>query len=273
VPTGVIGHLHIAGAGLARGYLGRPDLTAERFLPDPFAGEPGERLYATGDLARWLPDGRIEIRGRADRQVKIHGVRIEPGEIEAALLHHPAVREAAVLAIGEPHHLRLTAWISGGVSGGFGDDLADLNVWLRDRLPPALIPSVFLIAPEPLPRTPSGKIDRLTLAARTPLEQAHPDFVAPRYDLEEQLAALWCDLLNVDRVGIHDNFFALGGHSLLATRLAAQIRSHLNVEIPIDILFEHPDLASQAEWILNEFLRLSGQDLESLLTEIGEGGQ
>jgi len=267
VPIGVVGHLHIAGAGLARGYLGRPDLTAERFLPDPFAAEPGARLYATGDLARWLPDGRIEIRGRADRQVKIHGVRIEPGEIEAALLHHSAVREAAVLATGDPHHLRLTAWISSGASS---DDLADLHVWLRDRLPAALIPSVFLIAPEPLPRTPSGKIDRLALAARTPLEQAHPDFVAPRYELEEQLAALWCDLLHVERVGIHDNFFALGGHSLLATRLAAQIRSHLNVEIPIDTLFEHPDLASQAEWILNEFLRLSGQDLESLLTEIGE---
>jgi amino acid adenylation domain-containing protein len=170
VPVGVAGQLHIAGAGLARGYLGRPDLTAERFLPDPFASEPGARLYATGDLARWLPDGR------------------------------------------------------------------------------------------------------LALAARTPREQAHPDFVAPRYDLEEQLAVLWCDLLHVERVGIHDNFFALGGHSLLATRLTAQIRIHLGVEVPIETLFEHPDLASQAEWILNEFLRLSGQDLDSLLTEIGEGG-
>jgi len=169
VPVGVAGQLHIAGAGLARGYLGRPDLTAERFQPDPFAGDPGTRLYATGDLARWLPDGR------------------------------------------------------------------------------------------------------LALAARTPREQAHPDFVAPRYDLEEQLAALWADLLDVERVGIHDNFFALGGHPLLATRLTAQIRSHLGVEVPIDTLFEHPDLASQAEWVLNEFLRLSGQDLESLLTEIGEG--
>jgi amino acid adenylation domain-containing protein len=270
VPVGVAGQLHIAGAGLARGYLGRPDLTAERFQPDPFAPfsktEPGERLYATGDLARWLPDGRLEIRGRADLQVKIHGVRIEPGEIEAALLQHPDVHEAAVLAAGEPGHLRLAAWINS--PGAAGDDL---QAWLRDRLPTALIPAVFLIAPEPLPRTPSGKIDRLALAARTPREQAHPDFVAPRYDLEEQLAALWCDLLSVERVGIHDNFFALGGHSLLATRLTAHIRGQLGVEVPIDTLFEHPDLASQAEWILNEFLRLSGQDLDSLLTEIGEG--
>ncbi len=266
VPIGVAGQLHIAGAGLARGYLDRPDLTAERFQPDPFAYQPGERLYATGDLARWLPDGRLEIRGRADRQVKIHGVRIEPGEIEAALLQHPDVHEAAVLAAGEPGHLRLAAWINSPAASG-----DDLHNWLRDRLPTALIPSVFLIAPEPLPRTPSGKIDRLALAARTPLEQAHPDFIAPRYDLEEQLAALWADLLDVERVGIHDNFFALGGHSLLATRLTSQIRSQLGVELPIDTLFEHPDLASQAEWILNEFLRLSGQDLDSLLTEIGEG--
>ena len=269
VPIGVLGQLHIAGAGLARGYLGRPDLTAERFLPDPFAvGEPGARLYATGDLARWLPDGRLEIHGRADRQLKIHGVRVEPGEIEAALLQHPDVREAAVFAVGERDHLRLAAWISSADAAG--EDLADLNDWLRDRLPAALIPATFLISPELLPRTESGKIDRLALAARTPLEQPHPDFVAPRYELEEQLAALWCDLLNIERAGIHDNFFALGGHSLLATRLAAQIRGQLGVEVPIDILFEHSDLASQAEWLLNEFLRLSGQDLDSLLTEIDE---
>ncbi|HEY2739100.1 MAG TPA: amino acid adenylation domain-containing protein, partial [Thermoanaerobaculia bacterium] len=180
VPAGVAGQLHIAGAGLARGYLGRPDLTAERFQPDPLAYQPGERLYATGDLARWLPDGRLEIRGRADRQVKIHGVRIEPGEIEAALLQHPDVHEAAVLAAGEPGHLRLAAWINSRAASG-----DDLHAWLRDRLPTALIPSVFLISPEPLPRTPSGKIDRLALAARTPREQAHPDFVAPRHELEE----------------------------------------------------------------------------------------
>jgi amino acid adenylation domain-containing protein len=264
VPIGVVGQLHVAGAGLARGYLGRPDLTAERFLPDPFQGEPGARLYATGDLARWLPDGRLEIRGRADLQVKVHGVRIEPGEIEAVLLQHPAVREAAVLAVGEPEDLRLAAWISapGETSRN------DLRAWLRDRLPAPMIPSVFVTSPEPLPRTPSGKVDRLTLAARAPREQASPDFVAPRDPLEEELAALWMDLLRVERVGLHDNFFALGGHSLLATRLTAHIRSKFGVEIPLDEIFENSDLASQAQLILMELLKVSGEDLESLLGEI-----
>jgi amino acid adenylation domain-containing protein len=271
VPLGVHGEICLAGAGLARGYLDRPDLTAEKFIPDPLAGflnaEPGARLYRTGDLARRLPCGEIDFLGRIDHQVKIRGFRIEPGEIEAALLRHPDVREAAVLALGEPpaSELRLAAWVSTE-----GDIAADgLRAWLRDRLPAPLIPSAFVIAPEPLPRTPSGKVDRLALAGSAPGGNTSPDFVAPRDVFEEELAALWSELLHVERVGIHDNFFDLGGHSLLATRLTAHIRSKFEVEIPLSAIFEHPDLASQAQLILTKLVETSGEDVESLLGEVG----
>jgi amino acid adenylation domain-containing protein len=274
VPLGAHGEVCLAGAGLARGYFERPDLTAEKFIPDPLGTESGARLYRTGDLARRLPSGEIDFLGRIDHQVKIRGFRIEPGEIEAVLLQHPGVREAAVLAVGEPAapggavELRLAAWVS--ISGPESEAVADdLRAWLRARLPAPLIPSAFVISPEPLPRTPSGKVDRLALAGRAPGGQASPEFVAPRDIFEEELAGLWSELLHVERVGIHDNFFDLGGHSLLATRLTANIRSKFEVEIPLSAIFEHPDLVSQAQLILAELVEASGEDVESLLGEVG----
>jgi amino acid adenylation domain-containing protein len=267
VPAGVAGQLCVSGAGLARGYLGRPDLTAEKFLPDPFAarrGEPGARLYATGDLARWLPDGRIDLRGRADRQVKVRGVRIELGEIEAVLAQAPGVREAAVLQVEEPE-ARLVAWISTG--SAIGRD--DLRTFLRDRLPPAMIPSDFVLLPDRLPRNPSGKLDRQALLRLVPSERtSRQDYVAPRDPLEEQLAAIWSELLRVERVGLHDNFFDLGGHSLLATRLAVRIRSDFGVEISLRTLFETASLADLSKAILLQLLKESGESPESLFAEL-----
>jgi amino acid adenylation domain-containing protein len=268
VPVGVVGQLHVAGAGLARGYLGRPDLTAESFLPDPFAarrGEPGARLYATGDLARWLPDGRIELRGRADHQVKIRGVRIELGEIEAVLSQAPGVREAAAAVLGEPEP-HLVAWIS--IEGPTDRDA--LRAWLRDRLPAAMIPAEIVPLAEPLPKTTSGKIDRQALLGLLPTERggAH-DYVAPRDPLEEQLAEIWKELLRVERVGLYDNFFELGGHSLLATRLAVRIRHDLGVDLSLRTLFETATLAELAKAILLQLLQDSGEDPESLLAELG----
>ena len=269
VPAGVVGQLHVAGAGLARGYLGRPDLTAERFLPDPFAdrrGEPGARLYATGDLARWLPDGRIDLRGRADHQVKIRGFRIELGEIEAVLAQAPGVREAAVAAVAEPE-LHLVAWIY--ADGEIGRD--SLRAFLRDRLPAPMIPSEIVPLPEPLPKTSSGKIDRQALLRLVPSERGGAkDYVATRDPLEEQLAEIWSELLRVERVGLYDNFFDLGGHSLLATRLAVRIRHDFGVDLSLRTLFETANLAELAKAILLQLLHESGEDPESLLAEVGE---
>jgi amino acid adenylation domain-containing protein len=269
VPAGVVGQLHVAGAGLARGYLGRPDLTAAAFLPDPFAGRrgaPGARLYATGDLARWLPDGRIELRGRTDHQVKIRGVRIEVGEIEAVLSQLPGVREAAVVVVhvaGEPER-RLVAWLSAEDEG----ERTDLRSWLRDRLPAAMIPSDSVWTTDPLPRTASGKLDRQTLAQRALPQRGGRDYVAPRDPLEERLAALWAELLRVEKVGLQDNFFDLGGHSLLATQLAVRIRHEFDIEISLRTLFETANLEELAKAVFLQLLSESGDDPEGLLAEL-----
>jgi acyl carrier protein len=267
VTAGGVGQLHVWGAGLARGYRNRPELTAAVFLPDPFAarrGEPGARLYATGDLARWRADGRIELRGRADQQVKIRGFRIELAEIEAALAGFPGVREAAVVAIGAPE-VRLVAWLSAAGEIGRGA----LRAWLRDRLPAAMIPSDLIPTPEPLPRTPGGKVDRRTLARlAADWRGSAREFVPPRGVVEEQLAAIWSDLLGVERVGAHDNFFDLGGHSLLATRLAARLRLDLGAEIPLRTLFEAADLAELAKRVLQDLLAGTDEDPHRLFAEL-----
>ncbi len=208
--------MHIGGAGVARGYLNRPELTAEKFIPDPFSAEPGARMYKTGDLARYRPDGNIEFLGRADHQVKIRGFRIELGEIEAALGQHPAVREAVVLAREDaPGEKRLVAYV---VAGARAADDDDLRRFLKEKLPEYMVPAVFVLL-DALPLMPNGKIDRRALPApdrsRPELDKA---FVAPRTPTEELLAEIWAQLLDIERVGVHDNFFDLGGHSLLATQ-------------------------------------------------------
>jgi len=241
VLPGVTGELFVAGAGLGRGYLGRPGLTAAAFLPHPFGG-PGERLYRTGDLARWLPDGRIECLGRADHQVKIRGFRVEPGEVEAVLAGLPGVREAAVVVYGEGSgDRRLAAWVV-----AIDEDAAVLRSALAERLPAHMVPSAIGFLPA-LPRNASGKADRLALSQR-PLPAGGLDdgYEAPRTPAEELIAALWADLLGVERIGLRDHFFDRGGHSILASRAVARLREPFGVELPLRTLFENPTLGAFA---------------------------
>jgi amino acid adenylation domain-containing protein len=252
VPAGVPGEIHIGGAALARGYLDRPELTAERFVPDPF-GEPGDRLYRTGDLARWRTDGTVEYLGRRDGQVKIRGVRVEPGEVETALDAHPGVRGAVAVPRAEPGSpgaLRLVAFYVPAPGAEPGS--AELRDFLAARLPAAIVPSLF-IPLEAFPTTPSGKVDRRALATGDAFAGDHAGpsegYAPPRSQTEELLAGVWSALLGAGRVGVHDNFFALGGHSLLATQLVSRVREVFRVEIPQRALFEAPTVEELARVI------------------------
>jgi amino acid adenylation domain-containing protein len=235
-PAGVPGELFIGGVQVARGYQGRPALTAERFVPDPFAEAPGARLYRTGDRARWRErgeDAALEYLGRLDHQVKIRGFRIEPGEIESALLRHPAVAECAVVARDDtPGGPRLVAYIAGTA----GAD--ELRAHLRRTLPEHMVPAEF-VALDRLPHTPNGKLDRRALPAPG-AAPAQAEYVAPRTADEAALAALWAEVLGLERVGARDDFFAIGGHSLLATRVAARVRETLDGGVDMVALFDHP---------------------------------
>ncbi len=238
-PLAAPGELYLGGAQLARGYLGRPALTAERFVPDAFSGEPGARLYRTGDRARWRADGTLEYRGRLDEQVKVRGVRIEPAEIEAVLRTHPAVAACAVAAREDvPGQPRLAAYVVGEVDGD------ELRAHLRRSLPDSMVPTAWMRL-DALPLAPSGKLDRRALPA--PESASAETYVAPRTPAEEMLAGIWGEVLRTDRIGIHDGFFALGGHSLLATRVVSRIREGFGVELPLRAVFEHPTLAGLAE--------------------------
>ncbi|WP_420121634.1 amino acid adenylation domain-containing protein, partial [Nakamurella sp.] len=241
VGDGVAGDLYAAGVGVARGYKGRPDLTAARFLPNPFAAD-GSRMYATGDRARRRPDGVLEFLGRSDDQVKVNGVRIEPAEVEAALTSHPAVRVAAVVA----RHAagggqRLVAF----VEADHEVPAAELRAHLRSRLPEAMVPAVVrrLAA---LPRTGSGKLDRAALPEVTGDDPAEPPFVAPRTPAERIVARVWCELLQLDRVGVHDDFLALGGESLMLTRLASRLQKASGGRIDLRGLFDAATVEAQA---------------------------
>jgi amino acid adenylation domain-containing protein len=246
-PLGVAGQLYLGGTGLARGYLGRPDLTAARFVPHPCGGA-GERLYATGDLARFLVDGNLEFLGRVDHQLKVRGWRLEPEEVEAALARHPAVRESAVAVRGgAPAGGRLVAFLA--IAGGAPPPVAELRELLRRSLPEALIPSAF-VALDALPRTAAGKVDRRALAALRAEETADGRaHVPPRTADEVLLVAIWRELLEVEAIGIEDDFFELGGHSLLATRLLSRIERDFGVPLTLRQVFERPTIAGQAELI------------------------
>jgi len=243
VPVGVPGELCLAGAGLARGYLGRPELTAERFVPDPF-GAPGERLYRTGDLARRLRDGRIDYLGRIDHQVKIRGFRIELGEIETALTAHTELREVVVVARGDlPEGRALVAYVSPRQEPG--PDAGELRSFLRERLPEPMVPARYVVLAA-LPRTPNGKVDRKALP-RPEGGISSEGYVAPRTAAERAVAAIWAELLGVERVGIHDNLFDLGGHSLLAIRFTSRLQRELGVDLSLREIFRSPTVGGLAE--------------------------
>ncbi|HYO14088.1 MAG TPA: amino acid adenylation domain-containing protein, partial [Thermoanaerobaculia bacterium] len=245
-PVGVPGEIHIGGAGLARGYLGRPELTAERFVPDPFSGRPGARLYRSGDLARWLPVGDLEYLGRADDQVKIRGFRIELGEIDAALRAHPAVRDLFVdVREDAPGERRLVAYV---VAAGEPPSHEELRSFLQRRLPDYMIPTAFVHLAS-LPLTPHGKLDRRALPApdrdRLRPEREH---TAPRNPVEETIAEIWSETLGVDRIGIHDNFFTLGGDSIRSLKVVALARER-GLDVPVHRLFQFPTVAGLAQEI------------------------
>ena len=242
-PDGVPGELYLGGAGLARGYLGRPDLTADRFVPDPYSAAPGARLYRTGDLARRLSDGTLEFLGRLDHQVKIRGVRVEPGEVEAALAASPGVAAAAVVAWADPQAgARLVGYVV-PVEPGSADPAA-LRDQLAARLPQQYVPSLIGLV-EALPRTSSGKLDRAALPDPITLALAQGNAEsAPSTAAEETVAALWAELLGLPAIGVHDDFFALGGHSLLAARAASRTREAMDVDLPLAWIFETPTVAA-----------------------------
>ena len=243
VPVGIAAELYLGGEGLARGYLRRPELTAEKFIPDPFGRKAGGRLYRTGDLARYLPDGNIEYLGRVDHQVKIRGYRIELGEVEAALRRHDRVRDCVVVAREEVEDdKRLVAYVVDG--DGPGLDAGELRRALKERLPEHMVPSQFVMM-EALPLTPNGKVDRQALPAPNRTERAG-GYVAPRTPVEELLAGIWAEVLRVERVGLSDNLFELGGHSLLATQIISRVREAFGVELPMRSIFESPTVGEMA---------------------------
>jgi amino acid adenylation domain-containing protein len=246
VPVGITGELLIGGVGVARGYWKRPELTAERFVPHPFATTPGQRLYRTGDMVRYHEDAHIEYLGRVDYQVKIRGFRVETGEVEAALSAHEAVREAVVIAREDtPGDKRLVAYVV-PVDGAGQSLVKDLQTYLKKRLPDYMMPSSFVLL-DALPLTPTGKVNRRDLPA--PQTYTSESSVPPRTETEELLAGIWATVLGVAVVGSEDNFFDLGGHSLLATRLVSRIREAFAVELPLRALFEHPNVAALARHI------------------------
>ncbi|HWS88833.1 MAG TPA: amino acid adenylation domain-containing protein, partial [Pyrinomonadaceae bacterium] len=267
VPVGVVGELYTAGDGLARGYVNRPALTAERFVPDPFSPRPGGRLYRTGDSARYLEGGDIEFVGRVDNQVKVRGFRIELGEVEAALQEHPAVLEAVAVARAEAGGAgrRLVAYVV-GKDGPGRPAAAELREHLQRRLPEYMIPSAF-VPLEGLPLTPNGKVDRAALPA--PAEAAGEraaEYVAPRTTTEEVLVSIWSQVLEVERVGVTDNFFDLGGHSLLATQVLSQVREAFGVEVPLKSVFGKPTVEQMAlvveEILIAELDQLSDDEAQ-----------
>jgi amino acid adenylation domain-containing protein len=269
VPIGAVGELYLAGDGLARGYAGRPELTAERFLPDPF-GAAGSRMYQVRDRVRWRPGGELEYFGRTDQQVKVRGFRIELGEVEAALRAHPDVRQAvAVVREDAPGDRRIVAYLVPRGGAEAAPPAAELRAWLGERLPGYMVPSA-LVALDALPLTGSGKTDRRALPA--PGRAASREYVAPRGPLEERVAAVFAEVLGLPRVGVHDDFFDEGGHSLLATRAAARLQRELGVKVPVRVLFEWTTVAGVAAWLESprSWEEMGAWDMDEALTRIGD---
>ncbi len=266
-PIGVPGELLIGGLGVACGYLARPDLTAEKFVPDAFGPRPGARLYRTGDLARWRRDGRLEVLGRIDSQVKLRGFRIELGEIESVLAEHAHVRQAAVICREDrPGDKRLVAYVVARDDASIVGN--DLKTFTRAHLPEYMVPSAVVVL-ERLPLTPNGKVDRRALPAPEAGAEETASYVAPRTPEEETLATLWAEVLGVPRVGIHDDFFDLGGHSLLATQLVTRLQKAFGADIGLRMIFEAPTVAGFAERLLAERVdQVDAQALAGMLDQL-----
>jgi aspartate racemase len=266
VPAGVSGELYVGGDGLARDYLRRPELTAEKFVPHPYTAVAGARLYRTGDQVRWLPDGSIEFLGRIDQQVKIRGFRVELGEIEMALNAHERVREAVVVARADARGARrLVAYVVGDAPG------SELRQHLQQHLPDYMVPSQFVSLTE-LPLTVNGKVDRRALPdPESESARSGEEFVGPRSPGEEMLARIWSEVLRTPRVGIHDSFFELGGESILAIKLISRINKDFDIELPVRALFEQPTIAELATLIVkHQAERADEEELLKLLEELGD---
>jgi acyl carrier protein len=261
VPVGVPGEMYVGGAGVTKGYLNRPELTTERFIPSPFEKDEvipptplnkggtqgGAKLYKTGDLARYLPKGELEYLGRIDNQVKIRGFRIELGEIEALLASHPQIWETVVIVRDDTTgDKRLVAYIVPQSEKTI--TINEIRQFLKAKLPSYMVPNAFVIL-DALPLTANGKIDRRALPPSESSSEPSEKYVAPRNPIEDILVNVWSEILKVEKVGINDNFFELGGHSLLATKLVAQIRDRLKIELPLRQLFNTATLAELAQGI------------------------
>lgn len=263
VPPGVAGELYLGGDGLARGYLNRPGLTAGHFIPNPFSRQPGQRMYRTGDLARYCPDGNIEFRDRRDNQVKVRGYRIELGEIEAILEQHPHITQAAVTVWdgGNTDTKQLIAYVTGPQRMPTNA----IRYFLKGKLPEYMLPAHFILL-DTFPFTPNGKIDRQSLPLPDRKRPNLTGYVAPRTSTEETIANIWSDVLNLDEVGIYDNFFKLGGHSLLATQVISRIQQSFSIELPIRTLFENTTVAEVTEVVVTELLnQVEDEDLEEAI--------
>src|SRR6185437_1184436 len=245
-PVGVPRELCLGGDGLARCYLNRPALTAEKFIPHPFAGQPGARLYKTGDRARYLADGNIEFLGRLDHQVKVRGFRIEPGEIQSSLGLHSAVADCLVIAREDtPGDKRLVAYVI--LKPHSQINLSELRDFLKKKLPDYMVPSSF-VPLDKMPLTPNGKVDRAALPLPNLTRQdSGKNYTAPRTTTEETLVAIWKSVLGLDKVGVDDSFFDLGGHSLLVTQVLTRVREAFQVELPMRRFFETPTIAELAD--------------------------
>lgn len=267
VPKGVIGELYIGGRGLALGYLNRPELTAEKFIPHPFTTEPGARLYKTGDLVRFREDGMLEFKGRIDEQVKIRGFRIELGEIESVLLQHPTIKDCVVTVHEKAENdQRLIAYIVLTQESSFL--VGNLRKFLQQQLPEYMIPTVFITLKE-LPLTQNGKVDRQELPAPDKVQPERDKFyAAPRNSTEDKIANIWTEILKLERISIHDNFFDLGGHSLIVTQVISRLRDIFDVEIFVQQMFETPTIADLAVIVTQKLAELS--DEETLAQALAE---
>lgn len=264
VPIGLVGELYLGGAGVARGYLGRPGLTADRFVPDP-GGPPGSRLYRTGDLVRWQPDGTLEFHGRNDRQIKIRGYRIEPAEIEARLCAHPTVTEAVVTAVAASsmqETRRLAAYLT--ILGDIEPDPGELRAWLADRLPDYMVPATFTVLPK-LPLTPSGKVDYAALP-KPAVTSEQAAMRPPRTDIERRLEVIFNQVFERAATGLDDDFFELGGHSVLAVMLVSRIQREFGVKLPVRTVFRAPTLGRLATEIAAG-LAAGAQEVSRLLLD------